>query len=66
MTMKSELDLMLRRSMKKCVDWSKIDKNDYLKCKRAKITNDIMLIVFSPPNSLQRKPKVNLYLPQFL
>ena len=24
------LDLMFRRSMKKCVDWSKIDKNDYL------------------------------------
>ena len=25
------LDLMLRRSLKKCVDWSRIDKNDYLK-----------------------------------
>ena len=24
------LDLMFRRSMNKCVDWSKIDKNDYL------------------------------------
>ena len=24
------LDLMFRHSMKKCVDWSKIDKNDYL------------------------------------
>ena len=24
------LDLMFRRSMKKCVDWSKINKNDYL------------------------------------
>ena len=24
------LDLMFRSSMKKCVDWSKIDKNDYL------------------------------------
>ena len=24
------LDLMFRRSLKKCVDWSKIDKNDYL------------------------------------
>ena len=24
------LDLMFRRSLKRCVDWSKIDKNDYL------------------------------------
>lgn len=24
------LDLMLKRSMKKCVDWSKIDKNEYM------------------------------------
>ena len=24
------LDLMLKRSLKKCVDWSKINKNDYL------------------------------------
>jgi len=24
------LDLMLKRTLKKCVDWSKINKNDYL------------------------------------
>ncbi len=24
------LDLMLKRSLKRCVDWSQIDKNDYL------------------------------------
>ncbi|MBR6269398.1 MAG: Fic family protein [Bacteroidales bacterium] len=28
------LDLMLRRSLKKCVDWSRIDKNDYLEAMR--------------------------------
>lgn len=24
------IDLIFRNSLKKCVDWSKIDKNDYL------------------------------------
>jgi cell filamentation protein len=28
------LDLMLKRSLKKCVDWSKINKNDYLNAMR--------------------------------
>jgi fido (protein-threonine AMPylation protein) len=28
------LDLMLKRSLKKCVDWSKISKNDYLNAMR--------------------------------
>ncbi len=28
------LDLMFRRSLKRCVDWSKIDKNDYLNAMR--------------------------------
>lgn len=28
------LDLMLKRSLKKCIDWSKIDKNDYLQAIR--------------------------------
>lgn len=28
------LDLMLKRSLKKCVDWSRIDKNDYLDAMR--------------------------------
>jgi cell filamentation protein len=24
------LDMMLKQSLKRCVDWSKIDKNDYM------------------------------------
>ena len=28
------LDLMLRSSLKKCIDWSRIDKNDYLEAMR--------------------------------
>ena len=31
------LDLMFRRSLKKCVDWSKIDKNDYLNSMRKSV-----------------------------
>ena len=33
------LDLMLRRSLKKCVDWSKIDKRDYLDAMRKSVTD---------------------------
>ena len=33
------LDLMFRRSLKKCVDWSKIDKNEYLNAMRKSVTN---------------------------
>ena len=33
------LDLMFRRSLKKCVDWSKIDKNDYLNAMRKSVVN---------------------------
>ena len=33
------LDLMFRRSMKKCVDWSKIDKNDYLNAMQKSIVD---------------------------
>ncbi|MDR0975477.1 MAG: Fic family protein [Christensenellaceae bacterium] len=33
------LDLMLKRALKKCVDWSKIPKNDYLEAMR-KSVND--------------------------
>ena len=33
------LDLMLRRSLKKCVDWSKIDKRDYLDAMRRSVTD---------------------------
>ncbi len=31
------LDLMLRRSLKKCVDWSQIDKNEYLTAMRKSV-----------------------------
>ena len=31
------LDLMLKRSLKKCVDWSQIDKNDYLNAMRQSV-----------------------------
>jgi len=33
------LDLMLRRSMKRCVDWSKIDKNEYLAAMRESVVD---------------------------
>ncbi|MDE6721669.1 MAG: Fic family protein [Bacteroidaceae bacterium] len=33
------LDLMLRRSLKRCVDWSKIDKNDYLTAMRESVAD---------------------------
>lgn len=33
------LDLMLRRSLKLCVDWSRIDKNGYLTAMRESVVN---------------------------
>ena len=33
------LDLMFRRSLKRCVDWSKIDKNDYLNDMRKSVVD---------------------------
>lgn len=33
-------DLMLKRSLKKCVDWSRIDKQAYLSAMRASVTDD--------------------------
>lgn len=33
------LDLMLRRTLKKCVDWSQIDKNDYLNAMQESVVN---------------------------
>lgn len=33
------LDLMLRRSLKRCVDWSQIDKNEYLSAMRESIVD---------------------------
>ena len=34
------LDLIFKRSLKKCVDWSKIDKKEYLSAMRLSVTND--------------------------
>lgn len=33
------LDLMLRRSLKRCVDWSRIDKNEYLAAMRESVAD---------------------------
>ena len=33
------MDLMLRRSLKKCVDWSRIDKNAYLEAMRRSVAD---------------------------
>jgi cell filamentation protein len=35
------LDLILRRSLKKCVDWQKIDKNDYLNAMQRSPVNEL-------------------------
>lgn len=34
------LDLIFKRSLKKCVDWSKIDKNDYLQAMSKSVVDD--------------------------
>ena len=34
------LDLMLKRSLRKCVDWSRIDKQAYLRAMRKSVTDD--------------------------
>ena len=35
------LDLMLKRTLKKCVDWSQIDKNEYLAAMRESVTDPV-------------------------
>ena len=37
------LDLMLRRSLKRCVDWSQIDKNEYLSAMRESVSNSMRI-----------------------
>lgn len=37
------LDLMLKRSLKKCVDWSQIDKNDYLSAMKLSVADSTRL-----------------------
>lgn len=34
------LDLMMKRTLKKCIDWSKIDKNQYLDAMRQSVVDD--------------------------
>ena len=34
-------DLMLKRSLKRCVDWSQIDKNQYLSAMRESVSDSI-------------------------
>ena len=34
------LDLMLKRSLKRCVDWSQIDKNEYLTAMRESVSDN--------------------------
>ena len=37
------LDLMLKRTLKKCIDWSKVNKNAYLEAMRQSVTNSLPL-----------------------
>ncbi len=37
------LDLMLRRSLKRCVDWSMVDKNEYLSAMRESVSDSTTL-----------------------
>ena len=42
-SMRIWLDLMLRHSLNKCVDWSRINKNDYLNAMRESVVNPDMI-----------------------
>ena len=37
------LDLMLKRSLKRCVDWSQIDKNEYLLAMRESVADSTFI-----------------------
>ena len=37
------LDLMLKRSLKRCVDWSQIDKNEYLTAMRESVADSTLI-----------------------
>lgn len=43
------LDLMLKRSLKKCIDWSKVDKNAYLNAMRESVTDSTKLKALLEP-----------------
>lgn len=37
------LDMMLKQNLKRCVDWSKINKNDYMQAMGKSVTNSKIL-----------------------
>ena len=37
------LDLMFKRSLKRCVDWSQIDKNEYLTAMRESVVDSTLI-----------------------
>ena len=43
------LDLMLKRSLKRCVDWSQIDKNEYLSAMRESVSDSIHIKALVQP-----------------
>ena len=43
------LDLMLKRSLKRCVDWSQIDKNDYLNAMRESVSDSTYIKALVQP-----------------
>ena len=43
------LDLMLKHSLKQCVDWSQIDKNEYLAAMRESVTDSTHIKALVPP-----------------
>lgn len=43
------LNLMLKRSLKRCVDWSQIDKNDYLTAMRESVSDSIHIKALVQP-----------------
>lgn len=43
------LDLMLKRTLKKCIDWSKVNKNAYLEAMRQSVTNSLPLKALLEP-----------------
>ena len=43
------LDLMLKCTLKKCIDWSKVNKNAYLEAMRQSVTNSLPLKALLEP-----------------
>ena len=48
------LDLMLKRTLKRCIDWSKVNKNAYLEAMRKSVSDSSELKVLLEP-ALTRK-----------